>query len=334
MGINMKVLVTGATGFLGSHIVEQLQCQGWQVRCLVRASSDIRFLCTLSQVELMVGDLTDTEILEQSLTGVDAVIHCAALTKAKNPSEFYQVNVQGTVALLEAAKKFQDTLQRIVLVSTLAAAGPAAPGRPHRPDSPNSAQPVSHYGRSKLLAEQKAAEFTDLLPITILRFPMIYGPRDKEILPIFKAAKWGCCVFPTKRENGLSVIYASDAAAAVIKALKQSVASGSCYYIDDGHIRSWQEMLAEVKSALGVPYSVQITMPRLVMQSVAFMVEQYGRIRRKSVMLTRDKLNELYQPFWTCDSTDAQRDLAWQPQVSWAEGVKLTCQWYEQAEWM
>lgn len=330
----MKILVTGATGFLGSHVVEQLLQQGFRVKCLIRTHSDISFLKMLQSIEFFTAELHDINALCHAMSDVDAIIHCAALIKAREKNEFYNVNVRGTESLFQAAKRVGSTLQRVVLVSSLAAAGPAKKDKPHTEENLLFSTPISEYGRSKRDAEYQAYKFMDCLPITILRFPIIYGPRDKQTLLFFKAVKRGLLLLPLKGQHHLSVLYVVDAATALIQAIKCQVPTGQLYYLSDGTIRTWQNMLSELAFSAPNRMRLKIPLSRKVMMLAAFFAEQYSRITHKNVMLTQDKINELNHLYWTCENKKAQQDLAWKPQVNWEEGVKLTYTWYKNAGWL
>lgn len=327
----MKVLLTGGSGFLGSHIAEQLTEAGHSVRALVRRSSDTRFLRSLPGMELVSGAVEDAEAVREALEGVEAVIHAAGLVKARSPQEFARVNVEGTRNVLQAAVA-RGGIRRFVLVSSLAAVGPSADGRPVSADNPPG--PVTHYGRSKLAAERLVLEVADRLPVTILRPPLIYGPRDRETLAFFRTVKSGLLPYLGDGRNTLSVVYGSDCGRACVLALTAAVRSGSAYFVDDGQIYVWREMLSELERAVGRKAFLRIPIPFGVARGVAVGVEAFGKLTGRAVMLTRDKLNELAQPNWVCESESARRDLGWSPRVTWAEGVHHTASWYRASGWL
>lgn len=328
----MPILLTGASGFLGSHIAEQLNDQRVDVRALVRPTSDTRFLEGLRHVTLVRGSLGDSGSLSVAMDGVDGIIHAAGLVKAKRPADFYRTNEKGTANLLDAAKSSAADIERFVLVSSLAVMGPSENGRPVPPDaSPN---PVSHYGRSKLAGERAAGTVADSLPVTIIRPPMIYGPRDREILPFFKSVKFGVLPLTGSPSSVVSAVYAADCAAACIKALGVNVPSGSAYFVEDGHAENLAGLITHIENAMGKRAWLRIPVPRFVMFGAAVGSEVYGRVTGRAVMLTRDKLNELLAPHWVCDSGEAQAALGWKPRVSFEEGARITAAWYRREGWL
>lgn len=327
----MTVLVTGGSGFLGSHVVEQLAKAGRPVRALVRKSSDTRFLRTLPNVELADGAVDDAESVARAMQGVSAVVHVAGLVKARSPEEFMRVNAGGTENMLAAAIACTPKPKRFVLVSSIAVAGPSDGGRAVEHDG--TPRPVTHYGRSKLAAERAALAKKDELPITIIRPPAIYGPRDREILAFFKAIKVGVLPLLGSAQNKLSMTYGADCAAACIRAIDADVPSGSVFYVDDGEVHTMAEMIMLAEQALGRRAWLRVPLPKPVVLTAARASELYGRVTNRAVMLTRDKCNELFDQ-WVCDSTHTRKTLGWEPQVPFSEGVRRTVDWYKQAGWL
>ena len=328
----MRILLTGASGFLGSHIAEQLDQQGADVRALVRPTSDTRFLEGLERVTLVAGALSDKDSLLAAVEGVDGIIHAAGLVKARRPADFHRTNGQGTGNLLDAAKQNAQGIQRLVLVSSLAVMGPSEDGRPLPADAPPS--PVTHYGRSKLAAEQAALAEADSLPITIIRPPIIYGPRDRGVLPFFKSVQLGVLPLTGSPNSAVSAIYVADCAAACIKALDADVPSGATYFVEDGGLETLGGLIAHIENALGKRAWLRVPVPRFLMYGAALGSEFYGTVMGRAVMLTRDKLNELLAAHWVCDSAEAQAALGWKPRISFAEGTRITGAWYRRVGWL
>jgi nucleoside-diphosphate-sugar epimerase len=328
----MKVLVTGASGFLGSHVAEQLTKAGHDVRALVRKSSKRDFLERLDRIEFAYGGVEDADKVAEAVKGVDAIIHSAGLVKARSPEEFHRTNVEGTRILLDAAKRHAPGLRRFVFVSSLAAVGPSDDGTPI--DTARAASPVTHYGRSKLEAERLVLAAKSDLDVVVLRPAAIYGPRDQEIFAFFQAIQRG--VLPTVGKGGstMSMIYGADCAEACIKAILADVPSGSVYFVDDGVPHPFRAMLEEVESALGKKALLRVNLPLSILWLAAFSSEMYGKLTNKAVMLTRDKVNEIRQPHWVCSSESTRRELGWEPRMGLKDGFAETAVWYRENGWL
>lgn len=327
----MKVLVTGGSGFLGSHVAEQLSAAGHEVRALVRKSSNRKFLSTLKNVELAEGSVEDRKSVDAAMKGVDAVVHSAGAVKALHEAAFFECNTQGTVNLLDAAIEHAPNLVKFVHVSSLEACGPSLDGKPVPLDQE---RPVTAYGRSKLAAEKEVVARKDKLPVVVLRPAAIYGPRDVEILEAFKAVK--------KRQypvigNGQMLgcyTYGPDCARACVQAIEAKIPSGSIYFVDDGEPMSMQRAMGEVlPDALGTAPLFKMGIPFPVLSLASFGVEAYGKVRGKAMMLTREKVAML-KHHWVCESTKTQDDLGWKPEVRFTDGVRLTAKWYRENGWL
>jgi nucleoside-diphosphate-sugar epimerase len=328
----MRVLVTGGSGFLGSYIVEQLARGGHEVVALVRRSSKTQFLSSLPNVTFAYGSVEDAAAVETAMEGVEAVIHSAGLVKARRPSDFELVNVQGTKNLLSSAKKRKDRVGRFVYISSLTAVGPSDDGAPVGADrTPN---PVTHYGRSKLRAEQAVLAVKDDLHVTVIRPPMVYGPRDNESFAFFQTVSRRVLPYLGDGKNTLSIVYGADAASACIRALFAEIPSGRCYFVEDGKIHVWRDMLAELERVLGRRALVRFSIPFFVLRGVAAASEMSGKLRKTAVMLTRDKVHELAAPHWVCDASSTRAELGWTPEVDWAEGARRAAEWYREQGWL
>jgi 2-alkyl-3-oxoalkanoate reductase len=328
----MTILLTGGSGFLGSHVAEQLSQAGRPVRALVRKSSDTKFLSSLPGVELAYGAVDDRQSVLDAARGVSGIVHAAGLVKARSADEFMRVNRGGTENLLEAALENRGALKRFVLVSSLAALRPSDVAGGAIPEDAEP-RPVTSYGKSKLGAERAALSKKDQIPLTIVRPPAIYGPRDREILAFFKSIKLGVLPLLGSSQNRLSMIYGADCGAACIAALDADKPSGSAYHIDDGSVHTMEELIVLTETAMAQRARLRIPLPRKLVETAAFGSELFGRVSGKAVMLTRDKCNELFEQ-WVCDGSRARRELGWEPKVSFEQGIKLTVDWYRKAGWL
>lgn len=327
----MKVLVTGGSGFLGSHVVEQLSSGGHEVVALVRKSSNRNFLSTLKNVSFAEGSVEDRASLDRAIEGVDAVVHSAGLVKARTASDFFECNTQGTIHLLDAAMAHAPRLRRFVHVSTLEACGPSFDERAVPVDQES---PVTAYGRSKLAAEKEVVARRERLPVVILRPAAIYGPRDVEFLEAFRAARRR--QYPVIGDGAMlgCYTYGPDCARACIQAMDADVPSGSIYFVDDGVPLTMARAMGEViHEALGTSPLVRIGIPFPVLSLASFGVEAYGKVRGKAVMLTREKVNMLRR-HWVCESQSTRDALSWTPEVTFREGARRTAQWYQENGWL
>jgi nucleoside-diphosphate-sugar epimerase len=329
----MTTLVTGASGFLGSHIAQQLSQTGRPVRALVRKTSNVDFLNTLDGVELAYGSVEDYESCVQATKGVSGIIHAAGLVKAKSGDDFRMVNTDGTENLLRAGIH-AGSVERFVFVSSQAAGGPSdETGKPV--EVGKERPPVTGYGRSKLAAEHLLVASKANMHCTILRPPAIYGPRDREILIFFKAIKRGILPLTNPPGAKYSMIYGPDCAKACICALDANTESGLTLYLDDGSPIGFGEMVSRVEAALGKRAWLRVPLPPQLVRGVAAVTELYGKATDQAVMLTRDKCNELQElGGWVCDGKPARAALGWEPEVQFAQGVQLTVDWYRSAGWL
>ncbi len=327
----MKVLVTGATGFLGGHVAEQLAARGDTVRAMVRRTSNKKHLESLRGVELFEGSVEQAGRVGEAVDGVDAIVHCAGIVKARSSDEFFTVNVGGTSNLVDAARKLGKRLKRFVHVSSLEAVGPSVDGRPVPADQEN---PVTAYGRSKLAAEKVVLAAKDDIAVTLLRPGAIYGPRDGEIFEMFKSIQRGLLPLVGDGSAKGVWIYATDCAQACLRAIDGDVPSGRTYFVDDGcGALPLRTMLADAERALGKKALVRASLPVPVFMTVARGIEAFGRLSGKAVMLTREKAAMLLQD-WVCSSEDTRKELGWEPKVLWSEGVVKAVAWYRDNGWL
>lgn len=326
----MRVLVTGATGFIGSHLVEALQAQGHQVVCLVRQSSSRSFLPDQG-VQYVVGSLGDPASLAAAVAGVERVYHLAGATKALRPADFLRANATATQNLLDACVRSAQRLNRFLLVSSLSAAGPSANGRPCVEDDPP--RPVSWYGKSKLAAENIANSYGDRLPVTVVRPPAVYGPRDRDILHYFKQVKMGVALKLGSGERELSIIHVTDLVNGILRAGEAVIAVGALYFLTHDKPESWTTIGQAIADALA-KHPLKVTVPEFIAPVVAGAGELIAQIRRKPALLGKDKIGEMREKSWVCSSKKAADELGFQAAIPFRDGIAMTAIWYRANGWL
>ncbi len=322
----MKVLVTGATGFVGSHLAEALRRRGDEVRALARSASKAVGLTSLG-VEVVPGDLHDRAALDLAVRGRDVIYHVAGLVAARSEADFMATNRDGTKRLVDAASGAE--VPRLVLVSSMAAAGPTIKGRPLRGDE--APRPVTAYGRSKLAGEQ--AVTSSKLAWTIVRPPIVYGPRDQEVLKVFRLARLGIAPVLGDGSQELSAVYGPDLAEALIAAGTSVAAVGGTYYACHPEVFTGIGMARAVGRAMGRSPAV-IRVPATVGRGVLTLTGAAARVAGRTTILTADKANEFFQPAWTGDPAALTRDTGWRAARDLAAGLKETYRWYRAAGWL
>jgi len=325
-----RVLVTGGTGFVGSHLVELLLRNNYALTCLVRDPLQLRWLEGLN-VRLVRGDCTRPESLDAAMQGVSIVFHCAGLTKAQHTRDYYLVNHLGTKNLLETCSRFSSQIDKFVLVSSQAAAGPSLDGRPVKnSDTPH---PVSDYGRSKLLAENEAHRFKDHLPIVILRPSVVYGPRDSDMFELFRWASRGLTLEMTGGERLLNLCYVDDLTAALLLSAEQNTQSGSVYFVAENRPYSWSEVRT-LLLATGPVKARTIKIPYGAAYLIGLASEFGSLISRRPALTNRQKMREAAQRYWICDVDKTENDLRFRTEFPLEKGLKLTWQWYRKNKWL
>ena len=319
-------LVTGATGFIGSHLTEALLSTHWRVRCLVRKSSMLRWV-PVDDVSLINGDVADPgEDLERAVKNVSVVFHLGGLTSATNDSAYITVNVEGTRNVVRAMQKVApDAL--IVFCSSLAAAGPSTKKRPlNETDSPS---PVSAYGRSKLTAERIVEESG--LQHLIVRPPAVYGPRDSDILAAFRLAARGLALRVAPEGQQLSLVHVEDLARGLARAVETE--GRGLYYMTDGMIHTWESVLENVSRAVGKKTKT-VSIPSFIADSLSRLEVLRASMFGSKPLLTPDRMIEMSQASWTCDDTRARLDIDYESSITLPDGMRSTAEWYRREGWL
>ncbi len=318
-------MVTGATGFVGGHLVDQLRARGDEVVALVRSPAKAGRLAEQG-VTLVRGDLHDHAAMRAAVDGADVIYHVAALTGAVDEAEFLAANRDGTAHLLAAARAAGHG-PRFVLVSSMAAGGPARRDMPRIADGDD--QPVTMYGRSKLASERVLRG--EPLPWTILRPPSVYGPRDRDnFLTVFRAARLGVAPVFGDGSMQLSLIHVEDLAAAIIAAGTRDGVVGRTYYVNHPEVVTSAEMVRAIGRTVGRDVRL-LPLPEWAARTALTATGAWAALWRQRTILRADKANEFFQEAWTGDPSPFIAATGWTPRFDLASGLPQTAAWYRDA---
>lgn len=335
----MKILITGASGFIGSHIAEEALRQGMDVWCAVRKSTSRRYLAD-SRLNFIELNLSSVEQMSEAMKShqFDYVVHAAGATKCLNINDFYRVNTDGTANLCSVISKTQHALKRFVFVSSLSVFGAIREQEPHTDILPtDTPRPNTAYGKSKLKAESVVEQSG--LPYVMLRPTGVYGPREKDYYVMVKSIVQHTDMAVGFSRQDITFVYVDDVVQAVFKALTSSAAVGGKYFLSDGDVyrsTTFSDMIIDELTAISGkrPWVLRMTVPLWLLRIVCTVGEWYAQLTRNIIVLNKDKYNILSQRNWQCDISDARRDLGYEPQVKLREGVRRCVRWYKQEGWI
>jgi nucleoside-diphosphate-sugar epimerase len=314
-------VITGGTGFIGAHLLEILAATGESVRAVVRRRTTLP-----AGVESVSCDLAQGQGLDEALRGADTVIHLAGVTKALRTADYYTGNLTATENLARAAA---GRGIRFVHVSSLAAAGPSPDSRPIDEDA--EPLPITHYGKSKLEAERAVRHA--LPDAVIVRPPVVYGPRDRDVFQLLKSISRGMVLEISGGERWFSAIYVKDLCRGLLAAAHSPRGAGRTYFLAHPKPLSWTEFGAAAARILGrTPRVVKIPIP--LAQTVGALAELLSHITGKPGIISREKIREARCPYWTCDTRRATAELAFTAPTGIEQGLAEALAWYKEAGWL
>lgn len=315
-------LVTGANGFIGSHLVRHLLERGYEVRCLVRHTSDLSALDGL-RVSICLGDVRRPESLAAPLQGVHYVFHLAAQLMALTSLDFEQTNAHGTVNVLEATARAKlPDFQRFLLTSSQAAAGPSDGTSALDESAPR--HPISWYGGSKRMAEDAVASFADRLPCTVVRPSSVYGEREKDLSQMFPVVDKRIQPKLGILEKKLVLVYVGDLVQAIVDAAESPNTIARVYFLNNDEVITTREAVRTIAHAMDRCRGLLVPVPVAALQLSAPLAEFISRFTRGRPAITRDKAREVSQRFWVATSAAAKRDFGWTAGHNLLEGMRRT----------
>ena len=331
----MRILITGASGFIGSFIVEEALKQGFETWAAVRKSSSKAFLQD-ERIHFIELDFSSQQQLESQLSGhqFDYVVHAAGATKCLHKEDFFRINTEGTQHLVKALMALRMPLRRFVYISSLSIMGAIREQQPYEEiREGDEARPNTAYGESKLAAEQWLSALTEPFPYIILRPTGVYGPRERDYFLQVKSIKSHIDFAVGFKRQDITFVYVTDVVQAVFLALEKGQ-TGRGYFLSDGEVYQSATFSDLVHDALGRPWWIRLTAPIWVLRIVTRVGDWWGKTTGKMSALNNDKFNILRQRNWRCDITPARNDLGYEPQVKLKEGVRRSIEWYQENHWL
>ena len=330
--MNETILVTGSTGFIGVRLLKYLESRKVRVKVFLRHESPVS--AVPEGVEVVRGSFSDIEALGRAVRGVDRVVHLAGVTKALDEAGYDEGNVMPVKNMLAAIRTYSPDLRRFLYVSSLAAAGPALEGMQGVRESERPS-PVSAYGRSKLRAEQCCMEYSESIPVTVVRPPAVYGPGDRDVLQVFQMLAKGVLISPgNSSKQRFSMVYVDDLVCGIMAAAFSEKAPGKIYYITSPSSCSWDELIAAARPLLGFKKLFRLSLPVPFVFFTGTVMGAIGALLGKPALVNSDKVNELLQDYWVCSPELAQLDLGFTAATSLADGVEKTIFWYRRRGWL
>lgn len=323
-------VVTGANGFVGSHLVDLLLEKNFHVRCITRKSSNLQWLKD-KDVEIVDCGLFDQAGLERAMDRAEYIFHVAGVVKSKKPEGYFKGNVETTRNVLEAALQHKDTIKKIVVVSSQTACGPSLNGHPI--DEQYECRPITTYARSKREEELLTQKYMDRLPITICRAPAVYGERDTEIFIFFQTFSRGLMTSIGMKDKTVSLIHVCDLVMGFYLAAISERSAGETYFISSEKYYTWGEIGNITSKVLG-RNALKVKVPHPVVYSIAAAAQLLSYFSSKPATLNLEKARDLVQHAWTCDTSKAVRELGYRQSIPIEEGIRRTCQWYKDMKWM
>ena len=335
----MKILITGASGFIGSFIVEEALRQGMDTWAAVRGSSKKDFLQD-ERIHFIELNLNSQEQLEEQLKDhqFDYVVHAAGVTKCLNTSDFYRINTEGTKNLVRALISLRMPLKRFVYLSSLSIFGAIHEKLPYKEiKEKDTPCPNTENGKSKLEAEQwldkEISTLKEPFPYVILRPTGVYGPRERDYFLMAKSIKQHSDFAVGFQQQDITFVYVLDVVQAVFLACEKGQTARK-YFLSDGEVYQSATFSNLIRRELGNPWWIRITAPIWVLRIVTFFGDKWGHLTGKVSALNNDKYHILKQRNWRCDIEPARRELGYNPKYTLEQGVPLTIKWYKENGWL
>lgn len=329
MTTKITSVVTGATGFVGSNLVDYLLEQGHRVKCITRKTSNTKWLDG-KLVEIYDCGLFNKEELKSVLADADFLFHVAGVVKAKKWEGYRKGNVETTKTLLDTLVEVNPDIKKVVVISSLTAVGPSKIGKPNTEET--EPDPITRYGKSKLEQEELTLKYVDKLNINIVRPPAVYGERDTEIYLYFKTFKQGLMAMIGFNDKEVSLIHVRDLVEGIyLAAVKEP--KGEIYFVSSEEIYTWDK-IGDVMEGVFGKKAFRLKIPHFLVYGVAAIAEFFSYFSSKAATFNIEKGRDFVQEAQTCVPAKAVDELGYSQKVSLGEGMKRTVDWYKEHKWL
>lgn len=330
-----KILITGASGFIGSFIVEEALAKGFETWAAVRGSSSRKYLQD-ERIHFIELDFSSEDKLRAQLGRhqFDYIVHAAGATKCLHSYDFFRTNTNGTVNFVKAIHALQMPVEKFVYLSSLSIFGAIKEEQPYQEiTDQDTPKPNTYYGKSKLIAEKRLKDLAGTMPYVILRPTGVYGPREKDYFLMAKSIKGHTDFAVGYQQQDITFVYVKDVVQAVFLSLTKGE-NGKAYFLSDGKVYQSSTFSNLIRKALGNPWWIRITAPIAVLRIVTFFGDILGKVTGKMTALNNDKYQILKQRNWRCDITPAINELGYKPNYDLTRGVEETIAWYKENKWL
>ncbi|HEY4612922.1 MAG TPA: NAD-dependent epimerase/dehydratase family protein [Bacteroidota bacterium] len=323
--------MTGGTGFIGSHLVEHLLQQRFEVRCIVRPSrANLGWIDGLP-VDVAKVDLADAQALKSAVQDAEYIFHIAGTTKVRRMEEYHTGNVTATQLMLDAATHARR-LKKFCHMSSLSVVGPSEDGKPLDENSPY--RPISLYGDAKYEAEQLVKSYSKSIPAVILRPPTVYGPRDTDVFEMFQWVKRGIMPRIGKEEKTLSMIHAHDLARGIMEATVSEKSAGQTYFIANEPIYPYSQIIQLLAKIQGVRNARMIPLPDVALYTIAVFTQIGSKFSSRPNILNTNKAKEIVKPHWICSPKKLKDEVGFETKIPIEDGLRSTYEWYKANAWL
>ena len=326
----MKAFITGATGFVGSHLVDKLLEKNWEVYCLIRKTSSLKWI-EGKKVNYIEGDLFADEVLKNVISKVDYVFHIAGVVKAKNKEGFEKGNYLATKNLIEITYKVNPNIKKFIHVSSQAVCGPTPDDKPI--DETYIPKPITTYGFTKKQAEDIVLEYKDKMNVTVVRPPAVFGPRDTEVLIYFKTLNKGLNSIIGLSKKYVSLIYVEDLINGIVLAAESNLKSGEIFFICSDKAYEWNE-IGELTSRLLNRKTFKIKIPHFVVYTVGGFAQFFAQFSKNAATLNIEKCKDITRKRWVCSNDKSKKLLGFEEKYSLEESFNKTIEWYKKMNWL